>query len=350
VLAGLVAVGGVPAPTAAPRLAALTKPAPPSGPRDQGGSSTPSVPTLSCAASWGQTGVLAAAFRTPSAPTGVNVCGPGTLRPAPAPTGCTKTVAISALQAAVDSAAPGDRICAQGVSGQRLSIGRSGTAAAPVQVVGVGQAAVKGITVQASNVVVAGFNVAYAVAPGIQITGDNITLLNNTVSSPRGGDGDGIRFFGDNLSILHNTVRDVRNLGGAHADCMQTFATTTPTSQHVLIAGNRCEQIDNQCLIAEGPHSSAGDGSGQGVSSDFLFTDNYCDTDASQALMIDDVQGVVATDNSITGGNQKAFSFANKSTGAKVAGNTVAKGIGYAVGMDSSSKQGYQGPAVGGKP
>jgi len=36
------------------------------------------------------------------------------------------------------------------------------------------------------------------------------------------GNGDGIRFFGTNLKILHNTVSDVKNLNGAHADCLQT--------------------------------------------------------------------------------------------------------------------------------
>jgi parallel beta helix pectate lyase-like protein len=324
-------------------------PSPGGGPASVSGAE-PAAFALPCAASWGQAGVLAAVFSTPAAPAGVNVCGAGSLRPAPAPASCTKVVAANALQPALDAANPGDRICAQGVSQQRLTISRSGTPAAPVQVIGVGQTAVKGITIKANDVVVAGFNSAFAVAPGIELSGNDITLLNNTVSSPRGGDGDGIRFFGNNINILHNTVRDIRNLGGAHADCMQTFATNTPTSQRVLIAANRCEQIDNQCLIAEGPHSSAGDGSGQGQSSDITFTNNYCDTNASQALMIDDVQNVVVTFNSVTGGNEKAFAFANKSTGAKVSSNVVARGIGYAVGMDSSSQQGYQGPPVGGKP
>jgi len=310
----------------------------------------PAAPTVSCAQSWGQVGALAATFTTPTVPSGVDACGAGTLRPAPAPTDCTLIVAANALQAAADAADPGDRICAQGVSNQRLTVRRSGTATAPIQVIGVGQASVKGITVQASHVLVAGFNAVLAVAPGIEVTGDDITLLNNTVTSPRGGDGDGIRFFGDNLNILHNTIRDVRNLGGAHADCMQTFATTTPASQHVLISSNRCERIDSQCLIAEGPHSSAGDGSGTGQSSDITFTNNYCDSEATQALMIDDVQNVVVTGNSIVGGSEQAFAFANKSTGAVVSGNLVAKSIGYLVGMDGSSEQGYQGPSIGGKP
>ena len=352
VAGAVVAMVGAPlgaATTVAVRLVTLTQqtPQPPAG---QGAGAPAAIPAVSCAQSWGQAGALAAAYSTPMVPRGVDACGAGTLRPSPTPSGCTRVVAADGLQAVVDAANPGDRICAQGTTSQRLTVRRSGTAGAPIQIIGVGQTSVRGVTVAASHVVVAGLNAALPVAPGIEITGDNITLLNNTVTSPRGGDGDGIRFFGTNLNILHNTVRDVRNLGGAHADCMQTFATSTPASLHVLIASNRCEKIDNQCLIAEGPHSSAGDGSGKGQSSNIEFVNNYCDTDASQALMIDDVQNMAVAGNDIASGNQKAFAFANNSTGAAVGANLVAKNIGYQVGMDSSSKSGYQGPPVGGKP
>jgi hypothetical protein len=328
-------------------------PAPPEDSPDAlGGRGGPAPRMPTCATSWGQSGVLAAVLTIPAVPAGVTPCGAGTLRPAPVAAGCTSTVNAAALQQAVDAAVPGSRICAEGTSNQRLTVDRSGTPTAPLQVIGIGQATVKGITIKGDNVVVAGFNSVGAVAPGIQLTGSGITLLNNMVVSPRGGDGDGIRFFGTNLAIMHNTVRDVRNLGGAHADCMQTFATgpDAPASQHVLITANRCERIDNQCLIAEGPHSSAGDGSGQGQSGDITFAGNVCDTDASQALMIDDVQDMTVVGNNVSGGNEKAFAFANKSTGAKIGQNIVAKGIGYAVGMDESSKPGYQGPKVGGKP
>jgi hypothetical protein len=307
-------------------------------------------PVQACAVSWGQSGPFAALFPVPQVPTGVNVCGPGTLRPAPIPARCTKLVPTTMLQATVDTANPGDRICTHGQTSERLTIKRSGTATAPIQVLGIGQASVKGITIEASHVVLAGFNSAFAVAPGMQLSGDDITVLNNTVTSPRGGDGDGIRFFGSQIHILHNTISDVRNLGGAHADCMQTYATDTPASQNVFISSNRCDRIDNQCLIAEGPHSSAGDGSGKGTSSNFTFTNNFCDTEASQSLMIDDVQNVAVTNNAISGKNDKAFAFANKSTGAFVANNAVSSSIGYLVGMDSSSQQGYQGPPAGGKP
>jgi hypothetical protein len=300
-----------------------------------------------CAASWA-VDVLASVLRLPAA--GVNICGPGALRPAPALTTCTKQVDIAALQATVDAANPGDRICALGSSDQRLTVTRSGSPTSPIMVIGNGQTAVKGITVQADNVVVAGFNAVGASAPGVLLTGNGLTLLNSTITSPRGDDGDGIRFFGENIRILHNSVTDVRNLGGAHADCLQTFASNTPPSRNVRIDSNRCEKIDNQCLIAEGPNSSAGDGSGKGVSSDITFTNNYCDSHAAQAVMVDDVPNMVITNNEIAGNNMKAFALDNKSTGARISGNRLGPGIGFEVGIDNSSRSGYLGPASGGQP
>ena len=268
---------------------------------------------------------------------------------------CTKRVGDGgSLQQAIGSAAPGQKICAVGNMGAtRLQVNRSGTPNAPITIVGNGSTPVKGITVDASNVVVAGFSAVNPQAPGIQLTGNNITVRNNTVKHPTGGDYDGLRFFGSNLKILNNTISDVSPDGsGAHADCMQSYATDpgSPASQNVLIDGNKCQRIDNQCLIAEGPNSSAGDGSGQGRSANITFTNNFCEVGAGQALQIDDVQGVKVTGNTIAGKPDKAFSFQNKSTGAVVAANKIAAGIGYQVGMDSSSRTGYQGPAVGGAP
>ncbi|HTF47516.1 MAG TPA: right-handed parallel beta-helix repeat-containing protein [Pseudonocardia sp.] len=268
---------------------------------------------------------------------------------------CTKRVGDGgSLQQAIGSAAPGQKICAVGNMGAtRLQVNRSGTPNAPIMIVGNGSTPVKGITVDASNVVVAGFSAVNPQAPGIELTGNNITVRNNTVKHPTGGDYDGLRFFGSNLKILNNTISDVSPDGsGAHADCMQSYATDpgSPASQNVLIDGNKCQRIDNQCLIAEGPNSSAGDGSGQGRSANITFTNNFCEVGASQALQIDDVQGVKVTGNTIAGRPDKAFSFQNKSTGAVVAANKIAAGIGYQVGMDSSSRTGYQGPTVGGGP
>ena len=92
-------------------------------------------------------------------------------------------------------------------------------------------------------------------APGISLRGDDLTLANSTAISPRGADGDGIRFWGNNITITHNTIRDTRNLNGAHADCMQTFATDEQhvASQHVLIEYNRCERISKHLPDRRGP-------------------------------------------------------------------------------------------------
>lgn len=254
---------------------------------------------------------------------------------------------VNATKAAqVNSAKPGDTICFKGnvLAGTRLTVTRSGTASSPITVTGEGNTAVKGIRVNASNVVVQGFTVIGAAAPGVQLKGNNLTLQSTKIDHPTGGDYDGIRFFGDNIKILHNHIVNITNTRGAHADCMQTYATTTPTSHNVLISGNRCEKIDNQCLIAQGPHSKAGDGSGKGESSGLTFTNNYCDAHASQAVHIDDFQNVTMMNNDIQGRVRKAFNLINNSTGATVGCNKIGPRVGTEVIIDRSSKSGYQGP------
>ena len=274
-----------------------------------------------------------------------STCGPdGTAGIVPIePPQCT----INATRASqVNSAKPGDTVCFTGgtLAGTRLNVTTSGTASSPITITGEGDTPVKGIRVNASNVAVQGFNVVGAAAPGVQLKGNNLTLQSTTIDHPTGGDFDGIRFFGDDIKILHNRIVNITNTRGAHADCMQTFATTTPTSHNVLISGNRCENIDNQCLIAQGPHSRAGDGSGKGESSGLTFTNNYCDAHASQAVHIDDFQDVTMTNNDIQGRVRKAFNFINKSTGASVGCNTLGSGVGTEVIIDRSSRSGYQGP------
>lgn len=265
---------------------------------------------------------------------------------------CTKRVSDgSSLTQAIASASPGQKICAIGNMASRLEITRSGTANAPITVIGNGSTVVKGITVKASNVVVGGFSAVGAQAPGIEMTGNNITMRNNKVGHTTGGDYDGMRFFGNNLKILDNTISDI-NPGGtdAHADCMQTFQSGTPSSKNVVISGNRCQNIANMCLMAEGPGDLGDGGEGEGESSNWQYINNYCDNRASQALMIEAVQNVTVRNNQIVGKIDKAFAFDVGSTGARVLGNKIGPGIGYVVGMDDTSRKGYQGPAVGGGP
>jgi hypothetical protein len=280
--------------------------------------------------------------------------GRGAIRPLPTPTGCTTTATDpDSLRAALDAAKPGTRLCVLGIMGHtRLSLTRSGTAEAPIEVLGDGHTVVRGITIAGDHIRVEGINSLRAFAPGVELTGNDITLRNCTSISPRGDDNDGLRFFGTNIRIEHNTIRDTLNLDLAHADCMQSFATgpDSPASQHVLIEANRCERIDNMCLIAEGPNSSAGDGSGDGESADYVYRNNYCDSHASQALEFDDIQRVSVLDNEIVAPQDKAFSFQNHATGATVRGNQINPSTGYEVGSDASSGDGYQGPPPGGQP
>lgn len=232
-------------------------------------------------------------------------------------------------------------------SAARLVITEGGTAEHPAVHHGGGRT-VGGITVEADHVVVEGYRVDRPEAPGIEITGRDITVRDNTVSRPHGGDGDGLRFFGDDLKIQRNTISGTSNRYG-HADCMQTFADDTPPSRRVLIEGNRCEDIDNMCLMAEGPND--GEGDGHGVTSDFTVRDNYCATlKGSQALMFEDVRNAVITGNTFPAGPDHAIGLAIGSTGAHVGGNEVSPRIGYEVGIDASSRPGYEGPEPGGAP
>ena len=281
--------------------------------------------------------------------------GRGAVRPLPEPTGCTVTATDAAsLDAAMAAAAPGQRICVLGTIGTaRLILRRSGTDAQRIEVVGDGHTIVRGITVEGSNITVEGINSVHGWAPGISLTGDNIILRNSTSIAPRGDDRDGLRYFGTNLQIVHNTIRDVLNLDLAHADCMQSYATgpDSPASRHVTISDNRCERIENQCLIAEGPHSSAGDGSGEGESNELVYRNNYCESHASQAVQLDDIQHATFERNELAVAQPKAFSFQNQSTdGVVTPDNHLNPGIGYEVGMDDSSRPGYQGPEPGGQP
>jgi hypothetical protein len=190
-----------------------------------------------------------------------------------------------------------------------------------------------------------------AKAPGIQLIGNGITVRNNTVKRPTGGDHDGLRFFGNNIKILHNTISDINpGGGGAHADCMQTFTSDRPSSEHVLIHGNRCEKIKNICLMAEGPGDVGDGGGGDGTSANWVISNNYCEFGAAQGIMIEAVQNVTIKNNEFVGNAAKAIGLDKEATGATVTANVLADGIKAEVGMDSSSRKGYQGPEPQGGP
>ncbi|HZE40071.1 MAG TPA: right-handed parallel beta-helix repeat-containing protein [Stackebrandtia sp.] len=254
----------------------------------------------------------------------------------------TRVTTIVGLAAAFVVAVGGPLVSANADSyGERLVITEGGTPDHPKVFHGNGEH-VDGITVEADNVVVDGYVADHPEAPGVEITGSNITVQNVTISEPHGGDGDGIRFFGDHLKILDNTVDKTSNDNG-HADCMQTFADDTPASHDVLIEGNHCKQIDNMCVMAEGPNDGEGDGNGHTYN--VTIRKNFCETlEASQNLMFEDVQNATISDNQFTGNTDHAIGLAIGSTGARVSGNTLDDGIECEVGIDESSREGYQGP------
>ena len=262
----------------------------------------------------------------------------------PSQTGCTARATTAAeVTSALAAAQAGAKICVTALSlGGRLTVSKSGTAAAPITIVGTGKTVTAGITVKASDVVVDGFTADGPQAPGIELTGNNIVARNNTISRPTGGDGDGIRFFGNNIHILNNTVRNTSNSEG-HADCMQTFTSGRPSSLNARIEANRCEKIANICLMAEGPGDVGDGGGGNGTSANWTFSRNFCEFGSAQGVMIEAVQNVRITDNTFVG-RSKAIGLDIKATGATVSGNKL-QGFSCEVGMDSSSRPGYKGPA-----
>jgi hypothetical protein len=131
---------------------------------------------------------------------------------------------------------------------------------------------------------------------------------------------------------------------------MQTFTSGQPSSENVLIDGNRCENIANQCLMAEGPGDVGDGGGGDGTSAHWTWSNNICDFGASQGLMIEAVQNVTIRNNLFNGNGDKAIGLDIGSTGAQVSANIVGTGIGHEIGMDDKSRQGYQGPQPGGGP
>ncbi len=258
--------------------------------------------------------------------------------PPPAPTACLTPD---------QTPAPGDAVCFSGELDEELKISSGGTADAPVYYHGNGTV-VPGIRVEADNVVVEGFVSRGADSTGIVADGENITVRNNEVTQVdyAGDDVDAIRFFGDGTQILNNRVYDLEgnDVEDSHVDCIQTFAVDGPGSSNVVIQGNRCEGIRAQCLMAEGPNDDGG--SGEGVSRNWLFDGNYCDSHAeAQSLALEDIQDVTISNNDMVGEGNKAFALGRDSTGVIVRDNRIGSGYGREVGFDDpSAAQGYQGP------
>jgi hypothetical protein len=250
-----------------------------------------------------------------------------------------------------DDPQPGDVICFSGELDDPLEITVGGQPTAPIVYTGSGQTKVPGIRVKADNVVVQGFKSEDADSTGIWVSGTNITVQDNEITEVHyaGDDVDGIRFFGNGIKLLRNHVYELEanDIEDSHVDCMQTFATSGPGSEDIVIQGNRCEEIRAQCLMAEGPNDEGG--SGEGVSRNWLFEGNYCDSYAdAQSVALEDIQNVTIRGNQMVGKATKAFALGKGSAGIIVQDNEIGPNYGREVGFDDpSAQQGYQGPPAG---
>jgi hypothetical protein len=273
----------------------------------------------------------------------------------------TATCTVKANGAQVPAVRPGDTVCFTGQissSNSELEIKTGGTPDRPVTYSATGTVTVRGIDVEASNVIVQGFTSVHGNSMGAKLLGNNIVFQDNNVSSPvyTGDDSDGIRFFGNGIKILDNTISDVKdgsnctNQGcgdGPHPDCFQTFYSENyPTSSNILISGNRCQDVADQCLMAEGPVLPGEGVNGPGESANWVFSDNYCDDGANQAMMIKDIKNLSIVDNDFDGTNNKAIALADGSTGAHVGANELNPRIPELISFDDDNESpGYTGPA-----
>ena len=107
----------------------------------------------------------------------------------------------------------------------------------------------------------------------------------------------------------------------------------------VVISGNVCRNVDHQCLIATAEEAGL-DGS-VGRSHGIVFTDNVCDVEGSQAVLVQWFPGVVVRGSTFSGpGLDRAAIFLDGSTGAGFYGNVVPPTV-AAFELDESSRVGF---------
>lgn len=276
--------------------------------------------------------------------------------------------------AAVDQAQPGDTLCFTGARFADLVIEMttSGTADKPIALVGDGTT-MRSIGIKADHVIVQGFTLARgdglslrgqgiqvrdntvreagrdgivcaecfdavvesntvwrADGTGIVIDGEHSLVRDNTVSESvmrEGQDADGIRFFGTGLRLIGNTIKDITTTGypegqAPHTDCFQTYDTrdSRPTYD-VVIAGNRCENVDVQCLIATSDETRTTEVPGGAPA--ILFEGNTCATNGSQGILLEHFPNVVVSDNTFSGPRYRAVLLSRGSVNGTVVGNSV---------------------------
>jgi hypothetical protein len=104
-------------------------------------------------------------------------------------------------------------------------------------------------------------------------------------------DADGFRFFGNRITLRGNYIHDIdakASPGDAHTDCFQTFTESKQPITDVLVEGNTCDRVTDQCLIAEGEATS---------SRRLRFVNNICRNSGSQALQLTNVHDVLVANN-----------------------------------------------------
>lgn len=306
------------------------------------------------------------------------------------PPDCTQTISRSDdVRVALNAASPGSTVCFTGgdLTDADLTMTKSGTPQSPIKLIADG-APVDNIHVTANHVIIQGFTVAggdgielegtgitaqhntihdtrrggiactscsdstitsntvqHASTVGIYISGQRITVSDNTVSdtvATDDGDADGMRFFGTGHRITGNTIRDISARGyraPPHPDCFQTFDHSPPTYD-VVISGNTCQNVDAQCLIAtdDQPGSS---GAPNGVPS-ITFVDNTCAPNGAQAINLRHWPNVEIRHNKFSGSNlNRAILIIDGSTGCTVIDNTTTGGV-PTVDVDGASRTGFR--------
>lgn len=306
------------------------------------------------------------------------------------PRDCTKTITRSDdVRDALQAASPGNTLCFTGedLTDADLTLTKSGITGAPIKLIADGTN-VENIHITANNVVVEGFTVAggdgitlegngitaqhntihdtrrggIACVPcsdstiasntvqhvntvGIYISGQRITVSDNTISETVAvddGDADGMRFFGTGHRITGNTISDISARGyraPPHPDCFQTF-DHNPSTFDVVISGNTCRNVDAQCLIATDDQPGRSDAPAGAPS--ITFVDNTCAPNGAQAINLRRWPNVEIRHNKFSGPHlDRAILIIDGSTGCAVIDNTTEGGV-PTVDVDGASRAGFR--------
>lgn len=310
---------------------------------------------------------------------------------------CTRTATrIDEARAALSTAAPGDMVCFSGqdLADVDLTLIRSGTAQAPIRLVSDGHTPVHQLHILADHVIIQGFTIAgggelllagtgitvqkntirdtqrggivcapctdstiqsnvvqHAAAAGIAISGQRITVRENLVTDtvPGGdGDADGMRFFGNGHRIISNTIRDIAlpspsgSGSAAHPDCFQTFDTGHSSTFDVVILGNACQNVAEDCLSATG--DERGNSDAPAGTRSITFLGNFCATDGDQAVNLRRWPNVDVLKNRLFGPHlRRGILITQSSTGCTARDNITPRDV-PAVEIDESSRRGFTSP------